>query len=108
MPWFWCMNLAILTAIGLLAIPGARTSHFRLATACIIALVGLWIDKGFLLVPAAFIPNVFGRIMEYPPSWVELTISLGIYCLGMLVITAFYKITMAIKGETVIPRQTIR
>ncbi len=102
-PWFWSMNLAILAAIALLAIPGARTSRFRLATACIIALVGLWIDKGFLLVPAAFIPNVFGRIMEYPPSWVELTVSLGIYCLGMLMITALYKVTLAIKGETVIP-----
>jgi Ni/Fe-hydrogenase subunit HybB-like protein len=102
-PWFWSMNLAILAAIALLAIPGVRTSRFRLATACIIALVGLWIDKGFLLVPAAFIPNVFGRIMEYPPSWVELTVSLGIYCLGMLMITALYKVTLAIKSETVIP-----
>lgn len=102
-PWFWSMNLAILIAILLLAIPGARTSCFRLMAACIIALAGLWIDKGFLLVPAAFIPNVFGRIMEYPPSWVELTVSLGIYCLGMLMITALYKVTLAIKGETVIP-----
>ena len=102
-PWFWSMNLAILAAIALLVIPGVRRSRFRLATACIIALVGLWIDKGFLLVPAAFIPNVFGRIMEYPPSWVELTVSLGIYCLGMLMITALYKVTMAIKGEAVTP-----
>ncbi len=99
-PWFWSMNLTLLVAILLLAIPGVRTSRFRLGLACIIALVGLWIDKGFLLVPAAFIPNVFGRIMEYPPSWVELTVSLGIYCLGMLMITAFYKVAVAIKGET--------
>ena len=103
-PWFWFMNLAIVGAIFLLAFPTVRGNHLRLAEACIVALVGLWIDKGFLLVPAAFIPNVFGRIMEYPPSWVELTVSFGIYCLGTLMITAFYKVTAAVKGESVIQR----
>ncbi len=102
-PWFWSMNLTLLAAIVLLAVPGVRTNRSRLALACIIALAGLWIDKGFLLVPAAFIPNVFGRIMEYPPSWVELTVSFGIYCLGMLMITAFYKVAITIKDETFIP-----
>jgi len=96
-PWFWLMNLAILVAIGMLAFPGVRHNHLHLSEVCIVALVGLWIDKGFLLVPAAFIPNVFGRIMEYPPSWVELTVSLGIYCLGMLIITTLYKVTTAIR-----------
>ncbi|EFK10138.1 polysulphide reductase, NrfD [delta proteobacterium NaphS2] len=103
-PWFWLMNIAILCAIGLLAFPGVRHNHLHLSIACIVALCGLWIDKGFLLVPAAFIPNVFGRIMEYPPSWVELTVSLGIYCLGMLMITTLYKVTTAIKRETNVRR----
>jgi len=99
-PWYWSMNIAILVAIGLLVIPGARTNRPVLVAACIIALIGLWIDKGFVLVPAAFIPNVFGRIMEYPPSWVELTISLGIYALGTLIITALYKVVISVKEET--------
>ncbi len=99
-PWFWSMNLTLLAAILLLAIPGVRASRSRLAAASIIALAGLWIDKGFLLVPAAFIPNVFGRIMEYPPSWVELTVSFGIYCLGTLMITAFYKVAIVVKHQT--------
>ncbi len=103
-PWFWLMNLAILGAIALLAFPAVRYNHLHLAEVCIVALVGLWIDKGFLLVPAAFIPNVFGRIMEYPPSWVELCVSLGIYCLGTLVITTLYKVSVAIKGETAATR----
>jgi len=99
-PWYWGMNIAILIAIALLVIPGARTNRPVLVAACIIALIGLWIDKGFVLVPAAFIPNVFGRIMEYPPSWVELTISLGIYSLGTLIITALYKVVISVKEET--------
>jgi Ni/Fe-hydrogenase subunit HybB-like protein len=103
-PWFWVMNLAIPASIALLAFPAVRRpspngGHLRLAGACIVALIGLWIDKGFLLVPAAFIPNVFGRIMEYSPSWVELTVSLGIYCLGMRLITALYKVIIAVRGD---------
>jgi len=93
------MNIAILVAIGLLVIPGVRSNRPVLVAACIIALIGLWIDKGYVLVPAAFIPNVFGRIMEYPPSWVELTISLGIYSLGTLIITALYKVVISVKEE---------
>ncbi|MEJ2589285.1 MAG: polysulfide reductase NrfD [Deltaproteobacteria bacterium] len=98
-PWTWVMNLALLAAIGLLAMPATRRHRPRLVVASFIALIGLWIDKGFILVPAAFIPNVFGRIMEYPPSWVELVLSLGVYCLGMLVITALYKVMVAVREE---------
>lgn len=96
-PWYWAMNMAIVIAIGLIAHPASRKRHFRLLAACSIALIGLWIDKGFVLVPAAFIPNVFGRIMEYPPSWVELSVSFGIYCLGMLVMTALYKVVVSVR-----------
>jgi molybdopterin-containing oxidoreductase family membrane subunit len=98
-PWYWAMNGAIVAAIALLALPGTRNSRPRLLATCIIALAGLWIDKGFVLVPAAFIPNVFGRVTEYPPSWVELTLSAGIYCLGTLVITALYKVAVSVRRE---------
>jgi len=98
-PWYWTMNMSLLAAIALLVMPGTRHNRTRLSVACILALIGLWIDKGFVLVPAAFIPNVFGRITEYPPSRVELALSLGIYCLGILVITALYKVVVAVRRE---------
>jgi molybdopterin-containing oxidoreductase family membrane subunit len=97
-PWTWVMNLSLPAAIGILMMPGKRRNRPRLVLASTIALIGLWIDKGFILVPAAFIPNVFGRIMEYPPSWVELVLSMGVYCLGILVITAFYKVVVSVRG----------
>ncbi|MBW1781561.1 MAG: polysulfide reductase NrfD [Deltaproteobacteria bacterium] len=98
-PWYWTMNMTLLAAIGLLVLPGTRKSRPRLVATCVLALIGLWIDKGFVLVPAAFIPNVFGRITEYPPSWVELILSAGIYCLGILVITALYKVVVSVRGR---------
>lgn len=99
-PWYWAMNVAIVASIVLLAIPGARKSRPCLLAACIVALVGLWIDKGFVLVPAAFIPNVFGKITEYPPSLVELALSAGIYCLGGLVITVLFKVVVSVKESS--------
>ena len=98
-PWYWAMNAAIFVAILLLALPGARSSQSRLLGASAVALIGLWIDKGFILVPAAFIPNVFGTIMEYPPTWVELAISLGIYAMGALIITVFYKVVVSVRSS---------
>ncbi|HDZ90651.1 MAG: polysulfide reductase NrfD [Deltaproteobacteria bacterium] len=98
-PWYWCMNMAIAVSIAMLCTPRVRARGPLLVTACVITLAGLWIDKGYVLVPAAFIPNVFGRIMEYPPSWVELTISLGVYALGSLMITALYRVVISIREE---------
>ena len=96
----WVMNLAIVASIGLLMIPKVRNTPRLLIIACLIALAGLWIDKGFLLVPAAFIPDVFNQIREYPPSWVELTVSLGIYGAGFLVLTVLYKIATLVREGT--------
>ena len=53
----------------------------------------------FILVPAAFIPNVFGTIMEYSPTWVELVISIGIYAMGTLIITVFYKVVVSVRSS---------
>ena len=44
-PWYWAMNMSILTAIGLLLAPGVRRNPPLLSGACLIALAGLcvWI-----------------------------------------------------------------
>ena len=75
--------------------PRPAVPQGRLLCVAVVALIGLWIDKGFILVPTAFIPNVFGTIMEYPHTWVELTISIRIYAMGTLIITVFYKVVVS-------------
>ena len=99
-PWYWIMIIAIVSATGLLFIPSTRRSRSRLVATCVIAFIGLWIDKGFTLVVAAFIPNPFNEIREYPPTAPEIMITLGIYCLGALIITVLYRIAIAVEKET--------
>ncbi|MEJ2725188.1 MAG: polysulfide reductase NrfD [Deltaproteobacteria bacterium] len=97
-PWYWIMIISILSAIALLFIPSTRKSRVRLVVTCTIAFTGLWIDKGFTLVVAAFIPNTFNQIKEYPPTSPEIMITLGIYCLGALIVTVLYKVAISVKG----------
>jgi len=104
-PWYWTMLLATLGAIILFFIPGIRKRRARLVFACLIGFMGLWIDKGFVLVVAAFIPNPFGQVKEYPPTGPEMLIALGIYGVGALIVTLLYKIAVSIeikKGEGVL------
>jgi len=105
-PWYRTMNIAILTAVALLCIPAVRNRRWCLVPTCLIALAGLWIDKGFILVSAAFIPNVFGKITEYPPTAVELTVSLGVYCLGILVLTFLYKVFTVVVSQAGVGSKT--
>jgi Ni/Fe-hydrogenase subunit HybB-like protein len=96
-PWYWTMLLATLSTIILFFIPAAREKRAILVIACIIGFIGLWIDKGFVLVVAAFIPNPFGQIKEYPPTGAEIMITLGIYAVGALIITLLYKIAVSVE-----------
>lgn len=36
---------------------------------------------------------------EYAPTWVELVITLGVYALGSLILTALYKVALGVKRE---------
>jgi Ni/Fe-hydrogenase subunit HybB-like protein len=97
-PWYWIMIVSLLSAAALLFIPSTRKSRARLMVTCTVAFIGLWIDKGFTLVVAAFIPNTFNQIKEYPPTGPEIMITLGIYCLGALIVTVLYKVAIAVEG----------
>jgi len=47
----------------------------------------------------AFIPSPLGAITEYFPTAPEVFITLGIWGIGFLVLTVFYKLTLAVNEE---------
>jgi Ni/Fe-hydrogenase subunit HybB-like protein len=98
-PWYWAMLLATLSTIVLFFIPATRKNRVLLVVASGIGFIGLWIDKGFVLVVAAFIPNPFGQVREYPPTGREILITLGIYGVGALIITLLYKIVVSVEKK---------
>jgi len=96
-PWMWTSMLLAAASLVLLLIPRYRASDKLLAVACCMVFLSLWIDKGIGLIVAAFVPSPNGAITEYTPSLPETMISLGIWAVGLLILTVLYKIALSVR-----------
>ena len=99
-PWMWASALGVVGSIIVLLFPANRRNHTVLAITCFAIFVSLWIDKGLGLVAGGFIPNPLEHVNEYFPTGVEIFITIGIWSLGALVLTVFYKVAIGVKEET--------
>ena len=98
-PWIWTAVACNLTAMVLLILPVSRSLKF-LDVACVLAIVGIWIEKGMGLVIPGFIPTPLGEMVEYTPSLNETLICLGIWAFGLLCYTVFLRMAVPIlQGE---------
>lgn len=94
-PWIWTAIAFNLIAMVLLALPVSRSLRF-LNLACVLSIVGIWIEKGMGLVIPGFIPTPLGAIVEYTPSINETLICLGIWAFGLLCYTIFLRMSVPI------------
>ncbi len=97
-PWIW-------TSIGLnVAATVARSLHRvrrhlpSLYVACAALFVAIEIEKGMGTIIPGFIPEPWGNIVEYSPTWVEWTVSLGILAVGCFVFTVLAKVATPIES----------
>jgi [DsrC]-trisulfide reductase subunit P len=96
-PWMWTAAVLAFVGIGLLVVPQTRKNEAILPVALVAVFISAWIDKGMGLVIGGFIPNPFERITEYSPTLPELSITVGVYAIGFLVLTVLYKVAIAVK-----------
>ena len=95
-PWTWtAVLLNVLAAIFLLC-PKISEHQWMLATACILAFIGIWIEKGMGLIIPGFIPSTLHEIVEYLPTAVEWKITAGIWAFGLMVYTLLLKLALPI------------
>ena len=85
--------------MGLL-VPRIRHQERWLAVLCIGVFASLWIEKGLALVVTGFIPNPLGIVTEYVPTAPEIAITIGVYALGALVLTALYRLVLNVREKT--------
>ncbi|MFZ3044569.1 MAG: NrfD/PsrC family molybdoenzyme membrane anchor subunit [Desulfatirhabdiaceae bacterium] len=97
--WMRLSLILMLLSGVLLVIPSIRSNHSLLGITCCMAFVGAWIDKGMGLVSGGFIPSSLHKITEYKPTVSELIISIGIYAIGLLLLTLLIKIAVGVKEE---------
>ena len=68
-----------------------------LNAACVLAFIGIWIEKGMGLVIPGFVPTPLGEIFEYAPTGVELSVAAAIWAFGILLFTLLAKAVIAIE-----------
>ena len=96
-PWIWtaiCMNV-----IGTLTMafnPGKNNPKV-LVPACALLFLGIWIEKGIGLIVPGLVPSPLGEVVNYAPSWVEVSITLGIMALGVFVVSLLLKPALIIE-----------
>lgn len=97
-PWMWTSMILAVASLVLLIVPRFRHNEKILAVACAMVFSSLWIDKGIGLIVAAFVPSPLGVVTEYAPSLPESLIVLGVWAVGLLVLTVLYKIVLSVRA----------
>ena len=90
-PWFWGSLAAMLAAFGMLLAPSWRKDYRKLPLICVLAFLGIWVEKGMGLVIPGSIPSPIGEFTEYVPTHVEIFISLGNWAIGFLILSLLLK-----------------
>lgn len=99
-PWIWVSITLATIAVIILANPFTRKKEGFLLAACMATFFSIWTEKGLCLVIAGFIPSPLERIFEYTPTGPEISISSGVWAMGIIILTALYKIAISVKEET--------
>ncbi len=94
-PWIWTAIAFNLISMTLLLLPLSRSLRW-LDLACVLAIVGIWIEKGMGLVVPGFVPTPLGELVEYTPTLNETLICLGIWAFGLMCYTIFLRMSVPI------------
>jgi Ni/Fe-hydrogenase subunit HybB-like protein len=97
-PWMWTSSALAVVSLVILILPSTRRRDPTLAAACAAIFVSLWIDKGLGLVVGGFVPSPLGAVADYLPTWREVTITAGVWALGAILVTGFFKITAEVRA----------
>jgi len=94
-PWIWTAVAFNSIALILLILPQSRGLRY-LNVACVLSILGIWVEKGMGLVIPGFVPTPLGEIVEYTPTVDETLVCFGIWAFGLLLYTIFLKATIPV------------
>lgn len=96
-PWIWSAVAMNVAATAILSVHRLRQTPRWLYSASALLFAGILIEKGLGTIIPGFVPEPWGRVEEYVPSWVELTVSAGIWAFGAFVFTILAKAAIPIE-----------
>jgi molybdopterin-containing oxidoreductase family membrane subunit len=96
-PAMWVGQTIGLICLVALWIPKVRANEKYLAALAVGVILSLWLEKGVAMVVIGFIPAPLGQVSEYIPTLTEYLITIGVYSIGFLLLTVFYKIITTVR-----------
>ena len=96
-PFMW---LSAGLAIASIVLIVRRRTYGRVANLvplAVMIVLSIWIDKGAGMMTGGLNPSPLGGTTLYFPSWVEITMGIGLYALGTMILTVLYKIAVTVK-----------
>jgi len=96
--WMWISSLLMIGALTVFYVPRLRKCRVALLAACVAVFASLWMEKGLALIVGGFEPSPMGTLTAYRPTCTEWAIAAGIWAIGALMLTVFYKITVGIRS----------
>jgi molybdopterin-containing oxidoreductase family membrane subunit len=95
-PWTWASVVCLVGAAVLLMRPKVHEHLWTLDIACVLAFVGIWIEKGMGLIVPGFVPSTLHEWVEYLPSAAEWKIMAGIWAVGLMIYTLLLKVAIPV------------
>ena len=96
-PWIWAAIVMNLLGTLTLAFNPGKNNPRVLVAACVLLFLGIWVEKGIGLIVPGLVPSPLGEVVNYTPSWVEVSITLGILALGIFVVSMLLKPALIIE-----------
>jgi molybdopterin-containing oxidoreductase family membrane subunit len=98
-PWIWTSIGVNLFATLILAFNPGKNNPRILLPAAGMLFIAIWMEKGIGLIVPGLIPSPLGEVVDYLPSWVELCVTLGVFCLGLTVVTFLIRAALIIEDR---------
>lgn len=95
-PWTWLSLVCMVVSAVLLLRPKVHEHLWTLDIACVLAFVGVWVEKGMGLIIPGFVPSTLHEWVEYVPSAAEWKIMAGIWAAGLMVYTLLIKVAIPV------------
>jgi len=97
-PWIWTSIAFSVIGCAMFLSPWVFSKTWVLLGACVLCIVGIWIEKGMGLIIPGFVPSTLHEMVEYTPSLTEWKITAGIWAFGLMILTVILKIAIAVFG----------
>ncbi len=95
--FIWTATVFNIAATVIFLVPKLRNDTRIFYAGCLLAISGIWIEKGMGLIFPGFIPSPLGEIVEYRPNATEIFVNLGIVAFGAMLLTVLTRVTIAIQ-----------